>query len=83
MYLGQVIGSADDVTLGLSGASSARLAAFPVAVAAVHLSGASSADIEVSDKLDIVISGVSRLVYSGNPMLGAINVSGGSTLHHR
>jgi hypothetical protein len=37
----------------------------------------------VNAKLDISLSGASRLEYSGNPALGNVAVSGASTLKHR
>jgi len=47
------------------------------------LSGGSEATTDVSDLLDIYLSGGSRLVYSGYPYLGSMDISGGSSLHHQ
>ena len=76
-------GSAADVTINVSGASRARLTDFPVADAAVDLSGASSATVNASGRLDVDLGGASRLTYFGNPTLGTVNVSGGSTLSEK
>lgn len=76
-------GSADDVTIEASGASDVKLPEFTVTTAAVELSGASGAVINVSSRMDINLSGASNLVYIGNPKLGQLNVSGGSTLNQR
>jgi len=76
-------GRADDIRLEVSGASTARLADFPMKSADVRVSGASNATVDVSDRLDIDISGASRLVYDGDAELGSVQVSGGSTLSRR
>jgi hypothetical protein len=76
-------GSANMVDVQASGASTVRLADFPTGRAKFNLSGASNGTTDVSDKLDIILSGASRLVYSGNPNLGSISISGASTLNHQ
>jgi hypothetical protein len=73
-------GSGDDISIGASGASQVTLPDFPVATADINLSGASHAVIDVSDRMDINLSGASTLEYSGDPKLGSLNVSGGSTI---
>jgi len=75
-----ISGSTDFLDVGVSGASSARLRNFPAVDASVNASGASSADVNVSSRLDITASGASRVTYAGNPSLDNINVSGGSTV---
>ena len=57
-----------------------ELAAFPVNNTDVKLSGASTGTVNLSGKLDADLSGASKLNYSGEPTVGAINISGGSTL---
>lgn len=76
-------GKGTDVRLEVSGASTARLERFPVEIADTHISGASNVTIEVSDRLDIDVSGASRLYYNGGAELGRVNVSGASTLNRR
>lgn len=73
-------GEAADVILDVSGASTARLEDFPVDIARIDVSGASNVTVEVNDRLDVEISGASRLIYGGDAELGSIQVSGGSTL---
>ena len=51
--------------------------------ASVNVSGASYATIEVSGTMDADLSGASRLIYSGNPEVRSIDVSGASTLSKR
>jgi hypothetical protein len=76
-------GSGDDITINASGASNVKLPDFPVTTADIELSGASRAIIDVSTRMDISLSGASGLEYSGNPKLGSLNVSGGSTINQR
>jgi hypothetical protein len=76
-------GSGSDLVMHCSGASGAKLADFTVATAEVTLSGASGADIDATDKLDVDISGASTLNYYGNPVLGKTEISGASDLNHK
>ena len=73
-------GSANDIVIDASGASRAELAAFPVNNADVKLSGASRGTVNMDGRLDVDLSGASKLDYLGNPTLGTFNVSGASTL---
>ncbi len=76
-------GSGDDITIKASGASDVELPEFPVTTAEVDLSGASRAVINVSDRMDVDLSGASGLEYIGDPKLGSLNVSGGSTINQK
>ena len=76
-------GSGANVDIEASGASHANLADFAVADAGVTLSGASSATVNASGRLDVNVSGASRLEYIGNPTLGSVEVSGASTIKKR
>jgi len=71
------------VSIGASGASRVKLADFSVADAKVNLSGASNATINASGRLDGDLSGASRLDYIGNPTLGRLSVTGGSTISRK
>jgi hypothetical protein len=76
-------GSADDISVDASGASRVRLPDFPVLTVDVHLSGASSAVVNVSTRMDVDLSGASDLEYYGSPKLGKLNMSGASTLNQK
>ncbi len=76
----QLQGSADDLIIDASGASRAELDNFPVENADVELSGASGATVNLDGILDADLSGASRLSYIGEPTMGDIDTSGGSTL---
>jgi len=76
----QLEGSAIDIVVDASGASRAKLSAFLVDNADVTLSGASSCTVNLDGKLDADLSGASELEYIGEPTMGTINTSGGSSL---
>lgn len=73
-------GSAQDEVLDVSGASTLTLGAYPLLNADVTLSGASHATINLTGRLNADVSGASHLTYHGNPTLGDIVTSGGSTI---
>jgi hypothetical protein len=76
----QLEGSADDMVADVSGASSFNLDDFTVNNADVDFSGASSGTINLNGRLDVDLSGASRLWYIGEPTMGTIDISGASTL---
>lgn len=76
-------GSARDADLNAWGASRLELGDFALRDTSVDLKGASQAVVNVSGKLDLDISGSSRLIYSGSPTMGSVKVSGASTLAHK
>ncbi|UCF32327.1 MAG: DUF2807 domain-containing protein [Phycisphaerales bacterium] len=76
-------GIAVDGKIDGSGASSFNLTDFALTNARVDLSGASSADINVTGELHYDLSGASNLRYGGSPHLGARSSSGASSAHTR
>ncbi|UCB42370.1 MAG: DUF2807 domain-containing protein [Dehalococcoidales bacterium] len=76
-------GSAKNVVLNAWGASRLDLADFVLNDTGVNLKGASEATIKVNGRMDLDLSGGSRLYYNGSPTMGKINVSGTSTLGQR
>ncbi len=76
-------GAATDVSIEASGASSIKLADLSVADASANLSGASNATVNATGRLDIDLSGASKFYYLGNPTLGKINTSGGSSINRK
>ena len=73
-------GSGNDLLVDASGASRIRLGDYSVINADIRMSGASSCSIDVSGRIDIDLSGASRLDYTGQPVLGSISLSGGSQI---
>jgi hypothetical protein len=76
-------GSANALTVDASGGSTLDLENFPVHDADVVFSGGSSGTISLDGTLDADLSGGSRLWYVGNPTLGDIDTSGGSSLQKK
>jgi hypothetical protein len=76
-------GSAGDISIDGSGASEVALADFPVTNAKISLSGASNAIVRLDGRMDLDLSGASRVEYIGDPRLGSIDMSGGSSVNQR
>jgi hypothetical protein len=76
-------GTASNLTSAVSGASTLDLTDLTVNNANIDLSGASHAIINLTGRLDAQASGASNLQYIGEPTLGTINTSGGSTVNKK
>lgn len=76
-------GNGGQLSLRCSGASSADLGDVSVGDADVNLSGASSATIDATGRLNADLSGASNLTYAGSPTLGRVSTTGGSSIHAR
>jgi hypothetical protein len=73
-------GSAQDLKLDASGGGQIDLGDFSVVDANVEMSGGGWATVNVSSRLDVDASGGSHVQYIGNPTLGDIDTSGGSSV---
>jgi hypothetical protein len=73
-------GRAENLSAFASGASSLRLGDFAVRDVHFDLSGASNGTVNPSGIISGRLSGASHLRYLGNPSLGDINTSGGSSI---
>jgi hypothetical protein len=76
-------GAGGELTLEASGGSQVDLADFDVGDASIEASGGSRVTIDVSGRLDVEASGGSQVYYEGNPTLGEIDTSGGSSVQHK
>lgn len=76
----ELTGSAQDGVFDIDGSSTVRLGAYPLLNANVTLGGASHATINLSGRLNADVSGASHLTYLGDPTLGDIVTSEGSTV---
>ena len=79
----RLTGSGGNVRIELSGASQADLEEFAVNDADINFTGASDGSLEINGRLDVSLSGASELQYSGNPILGDMDITGGSSLKRR
>jgi hypothetical protein len=75
-------GAADDISIELSGASDAKLYNLLAKGAIVSTSGASTANVNVSQLLKAHASGGSDIHYKGNAVVKSSNSSGGSNIKH-
>lgn len=76
-------GSADDLDVEGSGGGQLDLEAFSVNNADIELSGGGKATVNVNGILDANLSGGSKVLYVGDPTLGDIDLSGGSTVSRK
>ena len=72
-------GSADNLNLIGSGGSHLTMGSFTAGDSTVKITGGSQASINVNGTLDVEVGGGSHVTYSGEPQIGDINLSGGST----
>jgi hypothetical protein len=73
-------GGGRNLTLEVSGASRAALSGFTCATVRAAVSGASTAHVHATERLDVEASGASTVTYVGSPVLGTTEISGGSSL---
>jgi hypothetical protein len=76
-------GAAGGLKLKAAGACHAELERFPARSADIGLKGASTATVNLSDKMNASLSGASNLRWVGNPAMGEIHTSGASTLRKK
>jgi hypothetical protein len=76
-------GEASNLIATCSGGSWLELSEFEVNNANIDFSGGSQGTINLDGRLDADLSGGSQLFYIGNPTLGEISTSGGSTISPR
>ena len=75
-----LVGSGGDMTVDVSSSSELDLSEFPVVNARVDASSSSMATVNVSGRLDADASGGSNVYYLGDPTMGEIDTSGGSSV---
>ena len=76
-------GSGNNSWLDISGASQARFENLALRNVDLKLSGASSAQLKVSDRIDFNLSGASRMEYTGSAAIGKMQINGASQVNHR
>jgi len=79
----KLTGTGNNLNLQVSGASHATLDDLNVKDARAEVSGASRAVVSPAGNLDIYVSGASTLEYTGNPVIGTLDVTGGSSVKHQ
>ena len=76
-------GEGGDIDINASGASRLGLSELMVNDADVMLSGASVCTINMNGRLDVDLSGASKLDYYGEPTMGEIDISGASKIDRK
>jgi len=76
-------GSANNVNLRITGASTADLDEFKVTDVDINMSGGSHATINTDGRLNAHLSGASNLAWLGKPVLGDIEITGASQIHRK
>lgn len=76
-------GLGGDLLARSSGGSNMILDDFRINNADINIDGGGTAIITVNGRLDTVLTGGSQLLYSGEPEMGDVNISGGSSLEKR
>jgi hypothetical protein len=79
----ELTGGGTSVIAKVSGASKTDISKYPVQNANLEISGASSGTINVNGKLDADVSGASKLLWLGTPIMGDIRTSGASQLSRK
>ena len=73
-------GTATDLEINSSGGSQLDLETFPVNNANINISGGGTATVNISGALDVNLSGGSKVIYIGEPIIDDTILSGGSTV---
>jgi hypothetical protein len=76
-------GTGRNLTLDASGASKVNLEQFATADVHANVSGASSATVNATGRLDAEATGASKLRYTGSPTLGTVHTSGASAVDRK
>ena len=79
----EISGTADDLSLDLSGASIAKLYELNTKGAIVDVSGASTANLRVSQLLKGTVTGASDINYKGAAVVKEMKASGSSSIRYR
>ncbi len=75
-----LVGSADNMEIVNSGATEFNAMAFKVKKANINCSGASELTVNVTEEMDVKLSGASDMKYSGSPTIINKSVSGASDI---
>jgi hypothetical protein len=79
----ELTGAAANMVVKITGASKAELGQFPAQNADLEVSGASNASVNLNGKLNANVSGASKLLWAGSPIMGDIQTSGASSLKRK
>lgn len=76
-------GKVRELTVGMTGASKLSAESLQTERAELSLTGASKADVNVTDTLKVSITGAGKVIYSGNPRRVVKDITGAGTIRPR
>jgi hypothetical protein len=79
----QLDGAVDDLVTDMTGASKLDADSLQVKTATISSTGASHADVAVSESLKVSITGAGKVTYAGNPANVEKHVSGAGSIRHK
>jgi hypothetical protein len=79
----ELAGAGGNLFMKVSGASKVELSQFQVQNADVDISGASKVNINLNGRLNTRVSGASKLLWSGSPIMGDIQITGASNIRRK
>ena len=79
----QLDGAVDDLVTDMTGASKLDADGLRVKTATISSTGASKADVNVSESLKVSITGAGKVTYAGNPPTIEKHVSGAGSIRHK
>jgi Putative auto-transporter adhesin, head GIN domain len=79
----QLDGAVDDLVTDMTGASKLDANGLRVKTATISSTGASKADVNVSESLKVSITGAGKVTYAGNPPTIDKQISGAGSIRHK
>ena len=76
-------GTVDDLVTDMTGASKLEAVSLQTKTAEISSTGASHAEVAVSDSLKVSITGAGKVIYSGNPPIVEKHISGAGSIRHK
>ena len=76
-------GKVGELTVGMTGASKLSAESLQTERAELSLTGASKAEVNVTDTLKVSITGAGKVIYSGNPHRVVKDITGAGTIRPR
>ena len=76
-------GNVDELITDMTGASKLEANSLQTKTAEISSTGASHAEVAVSESLKVSITGAGKVIYSGNPPTIEKHVTGAGTIRHK
>lgn len=76
-------GNVDELVTDMTGASRLEADSLQTKTAEISSTGASHAEVAVSETLKVSITGAGKVIYSGNPPVVEKHISGAGTIRHK